>query len=199
MIEYVVDEALPDREEILERLASHDRDVVLRVLTLLCPCRNACYDLEIWSKLPALWRSQWDGEVRSAAHHAFLTLRDVARVDRRARELLDQLAGRMRSGVYAPDVRRRMRTSGHVACEVYPKVARRDLPTLIESLASADDAAIADAMAALCPKDGRHAPKKVWRAILAAQRSPDPALRRKAVAASAALDVHQMICAVSHE
>ena len=106
LLEYVVDEALPDREEVLVRLASYDRDVVLRVLTLLCPCR---------------------------------------------------------------------------------------------SLSSPDEAAVRDALDAVCPRDGRHAPKKLWRAILDAQGAPDPMIRTKALAASVVLRAHARDCEGSHE
>jgi hypothetical protein len=199
LLEYVRDEALPDREEILARLASHDRDVVLRMLTLLCPCRNACDDLDIWVELPQIRQSQWDFDVREAASHALGTLRERARVDGRSRELLDRLADVVGDGVYgSAAVRRQLR---HVPVDHLrsPKAVLRDLPTLIELLASNDDRAVADAVASLCPRHGRQPAKKVWLAILDAQRSSDETTRGKAIAASAALDAHAMSCDRRHE
>jgi hypothetical protein len=201
LLEYVRDEALPDREEILARLASHDRDVVLRILTLLCPCRNACYDVEIWERMLAIGSSQWDSGVREAANHALGTVRDRCPVDTRSRELMDALARRTTLGrLVAPQwLRSQLARGATWQSAVYPKVAMQDVPTLIESLSSEDERAIGDAIAALCPKNGRTPAKRVWRAILDAQRSPDRTLRMKAARASAALDVHQMSCAVRHE
>jgi len=199
VIEYVVDEALPDREEILARLASHDRDVVLRMLTLLCPCRNDCYDVEIWEKVEPIWSSQWDHEVREAAFHAFGTIRDRSRVDVRSRRLLDELATRLGRWVYPHWFRLKMKKGVAPDDVRYPKAAIRDVPTLIELLSSDDEATVRDALAVLCPADGRHPSKRVWHAILDAQRSPGETARRKAIVASAALDAHQLDCAVKHE
>jgi len=196
--DYVRDEALPGREDILARLASHDRDVVLRMLTLLCPCRNSCYDVMIWAELPDIWRSQWDFEVREAAHHALMTLRERSRVDVRSRELLDRLAGTMGDGVYAPWLRRQLRRVPRERVR-YPKVALRDVPTLIEALASGEVGQIRDAIAALCPADGRHPSKKVWRAIREQQRSADGDARAKARAATVKLDEHARRCVRDHE
>jgi hypothetical protein len=200
VIEYVVDEALPGRDEILARLASHDRDVVLRILTLLCPCRNACYDAEIWSKVIPIWSSQWDGEVRSAAHHAFLTVGDRCRVDVRSRRLLEELATRTPLGIRAyPHWFRRELKKGVPKERVrFPKAAIRDVPTLIEQLASGDPASVRDATAALCPDDGRKPSKKAWRAIVDAQRSPDGVTRAKAFAAVRALHAHERVCERAH-
>jgi hypothetical protein len=199
LLEYVRDEPLPDRDEILARLGSHDRDVVLRILTLMCPCRNACYDADVWSKLPAIRESQWDFEVREAASHAIGTLRERARVDGRSRELIDELAARLGDGMYSPWVLRKLRKRRSAPSARDPKLARRDVPTLIELLSSSDASVVDGALALLCPGDGRHPSKRVWRAILDAQRLPDETTRRKAIAASAALDAHQMTCRVKHE
>jgi hypothetical protein len=200
LLEYVRDEALPDREEILARLASHDRDVVLRILTLLCPCRNACYDVEIWERMLAIGSSQWDSEVREAANHALGTVRDRCPVDTRSRELLDALAAQTRfRRLLAPQWLRKQLAKGATwTTAVYPKVALQDVPTLIESLSSNDERAIRDAIAVLCPTNGRVPSKKVWRAILEARRSPDETLRTKAIRASAALDLHQKTCGTRH-
>ena len=167
LLEYVRDEALPGRDEILARLASHDRDVLLRILTLMCPCRNACYDVDIWERLIAIGRSQWDGEVREAANHALGTVRDRCPVDTRSRALLDALATRTQLGrLLAPQwLRKQLARGATWQTAVYPKIALHDVPTLIESLASNDETSIADAIAALCPAD-RTPAKKVWRAIL---------------------------------
>ena len=195
LLEYVVDEALLDREEILARLASHDRDVVLRILTLLCPCRNACYDADIWSKLPAIRQSQWDFEVREAASHAMGTLHEKARIDTRSRELITRLRARPDVRLYAGFLHRKPRRRPASRDFASVKVAQRDVPTLIESLSSGDAPAVRDAFAALCPRDGRRLPKKVWRAVIAAQRSPDRSIRAKAIAASAVLHAHARECA----
>jgi hypothetical protein len=199
VIEYVVDEALPGREEILARLASDDRDVVLRILTLLCPCRNDCYDAEIWEKVEPIWSSHRDGEVREAAFHAFQTIRDRSRVDVRSRRLLDELAARLGRWVYPHWFRLQMKKGVALGDVRYPKAAIRDVRTLIELLSSDDEPTVCDALAVLCPADGRHPSKRAWHAILVAQRSPDQTMRRKAIVASAALDAHQMDCDVKHE
>ena len=188
MLEYVRDEPLPDRDEILIRLGSHDRDVVLRILTLLCPCRNVCYEADIWSKLPAIRESQWDFEVREAASHAIGTLHERARVDGRSRALVEQLKARLGDGMYSfPRKHRR-------SAAEYPKLARRDVPTLIQALASDDPIAIGDALAGLCPADGRHVPVRVWRAIEDVRRDPDRELRERAERAAQRLDEHRASC-----
>ena len=193
MLEYVRDEPLPDREEILARLGSHDRDVVLRILTLLCPCRNVCYEADIWSKLPAIRESQWDFEVREAASHAIGTLHERARVDGRSRDLVEQLRARLGDGMYSPSFRHKHRK--YAAERVTsPKLARRDVPTLIEALSSDDPIAIRDAFAGLCPADGRHVPVRVWNAIEEERRDPDPELRAKALRAARRLDEHRASC-----
>jgi len=199
VIEYVVDEALPGRDEILARLASHDRDVVLRILTLLCPCRNECYDAEIWETVEPIWSSAWDGEVREAAFHAFGTIRDRSRVDMRSRRLLDELAARLGRWVYPPWFRLQLNKGVAPGDVRYPKPAIRDVPTLIELLSSGDEPTVRDALAILCPADGRHPSKPVWRAILDAEQSPDEATRHKGIVVIAALDAHQMDCDVKHE
>lgn len=193
LLEYVRDEALPGREQILDRLASHDRDVVLRILTLLCPCRNVCYDADIWSKLPAIRESQWDFEVREAASHAIGTLHERARVDGRSRELVEQLAARLGENLYSPSFRHKRRTS-RAERLTHPKLARRDVPTLIEALSSDDPIAIGDALTGLCPTDGRHVPMRVWHAIDEVRRDPDPELRAKAARAASRLDEHRARC-----
>ena len=199
MIEYVVDEALPGKDEILARLASHDRDVVLRMLTLLCPCRNDCYDAEIWETVEPMWSSHPDGEVREAAFHAFATIRERSRVDMRSRRLLDELAAKLGRWVYPHWFRLRMKKGVAPGDVRYPKAAIRDVPTLVEQLSSGDEVAARDAIAALCPDDGRHAPKKVWRAIVETRRSPDLRLREKADIAARRLDAHAMSCDRRHE
>jgi hypothetical protein len=195
LLEYVRDEALPDRDEILARLASHDREVVLRILTLLCPCRNTCYDEEIWSKLPAIRASQWDFEVREAASHAIGTLHEKARVDTRSRELIARLRARADIRLYAGFLHRRPRRRPASQDLSAAKLATRDVPTLVESLASDDEVAIRDALRALCPDGGRKLPKRVWRAILDERRSLDPGTRAKALRAAARLELHARTCA----
>jgi hypothetical protein len=201
LLEYVLDEALPDRDEILDRLGSHDRDVVLRILTLLCPCRNACYDVEIWARTLPIWTSGWDHAVREAAHHALGTVHERARVDVRSRQLLHELAARTPLGIHAyPDWFRRQLAKGVASRDVvYPKPALRDVPTLIELLSSDDRPSVDDAVAILCPADGRHPSKRVWRAILDAQRSGDAVTRTKAARASAELRAHLRRCQKAHE
>src|SRR5947208_73090 len=77
---------------------------------------------------------------------------------------------------------------------VYPKVALRDVPTLIEALASDDELAMRDAMAALCPSGGRHPPRRVWRAIAEHRGSLDADVRAKAARAVARLGEHARAC-----
>jgi hypothetical protein len=198
LLEYVRDEALPDRDEILARLASHDREELLRILTLLCPCRNQCYDVGIWSQLPAIWQSQWDFEVREAAHHAVMTLRERARVDGRSRELLDRLAAVTGDGIYGSAAVRRQLHRVQIDHVRSPKIVLRDLPTLIEMLASGEERQIGDAIAALCPGDRRNPSKKVWRAILEECRSPNPESRGKAARAARHLEAHAATCRKAH-
>lgn len=199
MIEYIRDEALPGREDVLARLASHDRDVVLRILTLLCPCRNQCYDLEVWEQTLPIWTSQWDHAVREAAHHALLTVRDRARVDTRSRELLDALASRTSLGLHAYPrwILPQIEQGATWKTAVYPKIATRDVPTLIESLCG-DERAIRDAIVALCPTDGRRPSKKVWRAILDERRSPSADTRARAERAAVQLGAHARACGRTH-
>jgi hypothetical protein len=198
LLEYVRDDALPAREEILDRLASHDRDVLLRILTLLCPCRNACYDAGIWSKLPGIGRSQWDFEVREAASHAVGTLRERARVDGRSRVLLDELARTMGDEVFGSAAARRQLHNVPVDHVRSPKVVLRDVPTLIEMLASGDERQIADAISGLCPRARRSPSPKVWRAIIDARRSPNAGMRDKAEHAARQLELHAATCTKAH-
>jgi hypothetical protein len=201
VIEYVQDEALPDRDEILVRLASHDREPLLRMLTLLCPCRNTCYDLEIWSKLPGIWSMQWDFVVREAAHHALGTLHEKSRVHLRSRRFIHELATKTPMGVdaYPGWVRREMAKGIALEDVQYPKAALRDVPTLLEMLASDEPEEVRDGLAALCPANGTHPSKRVWRAILDLRQSPDDWTRRKARRAAASLATHQSACAVRHQ
>ena len=201
MLEYVRDEALPDREEILARLASHDRDVVLRILTLLCPCRNICYDVEIWDRMRTIGSSQWDSAVREAANHALGTVRDRCQVDTRSRDLLDALASQRPLGrLVAPQwLRPQLARGASWRTAAYPRVALRDVPTLVESLASTDERGVADAVTALCPNDGHLPPKKVWRAILDQCRSRDSGVRVKAARAAQRLEMHARSCTEAHE
>ena len=203
LLEYVRDEALPGRDEIVARLASHDREVVLRTLTLLCPCRNACYDVEVWSNTLPIWGSfggGWDFEVREAAHHALGTVQDRARVDSRSRDLLDALAARTRLGsrAYPQWFRRQAERGATWQTAVYPKLAAHEVPTLIELLASGNARSERDALAAICPNDGHRPSKKVWQAILDARRSPSADVRAKAVRAVVLLDAHAGACERAH-
>ena len=196
MIEYVRDEALPDREEILARLASHDRDIVLRILTQLCPCRNVCYDADIWRRLVRMMTSRWDFDVREAASHALGTLSSRARVDSRSRALLAAVAAGVPLSrlAYPQWLRPQVARGATWQTAVYPKVALRDVPTLIEALASDDELAMRDAMAALCPSGGRHPPRRVWRAIAEHRGSLDADVRAKAARAVARLGEHARAC-----
>ena len=162
---------------------------------------GAFADGSSWSKVIPIWSSQWDGEVRSAAHHAFLTVGDRCRVDARSRQLLDELATRTPLGIHAyPHWFRRALDKGIPPERVrYPKAAIRDVPTLIEELASGDADSIRDAIASLCPSDGRNPAKKAWRAIVETRRSPDLRLREKADIAADRLDTHAMSCDRRHE
>src|SRR5204863_531531 len=79
--------------------------------------------------------------------------------------LLDELAAKLGGWVYPHWFRLQMKKGIAPGDVRYPKAAIRDVPTLIEQLSCGDEVAARDAIAALCPADGRHAPKKVWRAI----------------------------------
>ena len=206
MIEYVEAEALPGKDEILARLASSNRDELLAILTSLCPCRNACYDVAVWEAMLGLSETSADRDVREGAHHALLTLRETSRADTRARDLLRRLAerparARRWSGprVYPQWFRRQLKRVGRPEDVRYPKVSRRDLPTLIEELASDDPVEQRDAMRLLCPKDGRRLNRKVWRAILDGRRSADVRVRTKCEIASRRLREHASACPKAHE
>ncbi len=200
MIEYAHDEALPGRDEILVRLASHDRDVLLRILTQLCPCRNVCYDPEVWQRVVPIITSQWDFEVREAASHALGTLSGRARVDSRSGELLTAVAAEVPLSrlAYSQGLRPQVARGATWKTADHPK-ALREVPTLIEALAGADAVAANHAIVALCPADGRNPPKTVWRAIRDARRRRDVEARSRARLAVDKLDEHARACGRDHE
>lgn len=74
----------------------------------------------------------------------------------------------------------------------YPKVARRDVPTQIEALASDDEEDRQNAIGALCPGPGRRYNFKAWEALLAGLSSHDPAIRIASSMATARLREHSI-------
>ena len=140
--------------------------------------------------------SQWDFDVREAASHALGTLSSRARVDSRSRALLAAVAAGVPLSrlAYPQWLRPQVARGATWQTAVYPKVALRDVPTLIEALASDDELAMRDAMAALCPSGGRHPPRRVWRAIAEHRGSLDADVRAKAARAVARLGEHARAC-----
>jgi len=182
---YVDDEPLPERDEIMLRLSGRaGRQNQLTVLRLLCPCRNVCRDLEVWRALLLISRTHHVRDVRDGAHHALGSLRERARVDSQAAELLLAIgAGR--------EQRRHgwLWKGGRIE---YPKPVRNDVPTIIEMLASTDEREQSDALAALFRTD-RHVAHSVWDEIERACESSDPRTRAKAQLASRRIESYRTI------
>jgi len=170
---YYDDKPLPSRDEILERLAGRaGPGAQLEVLRLLCPCRNTFRDADVWRAVKHLWWEHHVRDVREAAHHALISLRERARIDTRAASLLREInagAEQRRHGW--------LWTGGRIR---YPKPVRNDVPTIIEMLASDDAVEQEDALRALFRADGHRVAGAVWREIDRAARSVEPRLRAKA-------------------
>ena len=180
---YVDDEPLPIKDEILVRLSGRaGRQIQLAVLRLLCPCRNICRDVEVWQTVVRLSRTHHVREVRDGAHHAVKSLRERARIDTQAAELLLAIAA-------GGEERRHgwLWKGGDVK---YPKPVRNDVPTIIEMLASNDEREQSDALASLFRTD-RHVARPVWKEIARARESRDPRMRAKAQLASHRVDSHR--------
>ena len=180
---YVDDEPLPIKDEILVRLSGRaGRQIQLAVLRLLCPCRNICRDVEVWQTVVRLSRTHHVMEVRDGAHHAVKSLRERARIDTQAAELLLAIAA-------GGEERRHgwLWKGGDVK---YPKPVRNDVPTIIEMLASDDEREQSDALASLFRTD-RHVARLVWKEIARARESRDPRMRAKAQLASHRVDSHR--------
>jgi hypothetical protein len=173
---YVDDEQLPIKDEILARLSGRaGRQTQLTVLRLLCPCRNICRDLEVWHAIVRLSKTHHARDVREGAHHALVSLRERARIDSQAAELL--------LAIGAGGEQRRhgwLWTGGRVK---YPKPVRNDVPTIVEMLSSNDQREQADALASLFRTD-RHVARAVWKEIERACESGDPRFRARARLAS---------------
>jgi len=176
-LKYCDDALLPPRDEILRRLAGYaGRGAQLEILRLLCPCRNTCRDADVWRSVVHLWRRHHAREVRGAAHHALISLRERARIDTRAGQLLHEIG--------AGAEQRRHRWLWRDGPIERPKTVKNDVPTIVEMLAGDDPIEHEDAFRALIRMDGRRVPGSVWRELERAQDSQDPRLREKAVAAA---------------
>jgi hypothetical protein len=184
---YVDDEPLPIKGEILVRLSGRaGRQLQLTVLRLLCPCRNICRDVEVWQAVVRLSGTHHVMEVRGSAHHALISLRERARIDSQAAELL------LAIGAGAEQRRHGWLWKGGKV--KYPKPVRNDVPTIIEMLASNDVREQRDALASLFRTD-RHVARPVWREIERACESSEPRIRAKAQLASRRVESYRTVTA----
>lgn len=182
---YVDDDQLPIKDEILVRLSGRaGRQSQLAVLRLLCPCRNICRDVGVWRTIVGLSRTHHVMEVREGAHHALISLRERARIDSQAAELL--------LAIGAGGEQRRHGWLWKGGSVKYPKPVRNDVPTIIEMLSSNDQREQADALASLFMTD-RHVARSVWKEIERACDSSDPRLRAKARIASHRLESRRKV------
>jgi hypothetical protein len=180
---YVDDEPLPHKDEILVRLSGRaGRQMQLVVLRLLCPCRNICRDALVWQTVVRISRTHHVGEVRDGAHHALGSLRERARIDSQAAELL--------LAIGAGGEQRRHGWLWKGGTVKYPKPVRNDVPTIIEMLASNDEREQSDALASLFRTD-RHVARPVWKEIEHACESRDPRMRAKARLARHRVESHR--------
>lgn len=90
-----------DMPRLLEILEGDNAEEKQKALRLLCPCRNAHYNKEVWKKVFLAAESGEDGHVRDQAQHAIGTLRERARLDPRSQDLLLQLAA---EGIVLPEI-----------------------------------------------------------------------------------------------
>lgn len=172
-LRYCDDKPLPPKDEILRRLTGRaGREEQLEILRPLCPCRNTCRDRDVWRYVVRLYRAHHVREVRAAAHHAIISLRERARIDTQTAALLHD--------INAGAEQRRHRWLWTGGAVEHPKPVRNDVPTLIQMLASDDPVEQGDALGALFRSDRYHVAGSVWREIERAQRSSDPRLRAKA-------------------
>ena len=77
--------------QLLETIRCGDPKDQKDALTLLCPCRNPRYDIEIWRTIISAQTSADSIEARDQAGHAIGTLRERARTDPRSQELILRL------------------------------------------------------------------------------------------------------------
>lgn len=185
---YCEDLPLPPRDEALRRLAGYSgRETQLETLRLLCPCRNTCRDVEVWRSVAQLYRTHHSYDVRSAAHHAIISLRERARMDSQTAALV------LAIGVGAEQCRHGwLWTDGRVE---RPTPVRNDVRTLIELLAGNDPLERDDALRALFPRDGRHVARAVWREFERAAKSTEPRLRVRARRALGVIEERQLAVA----
>ena len=180
---YVDDEPLPIKDEMLARLSGRaGRQIQLAVLRLLCPCRNICRDVDVWRTMVRISRTHHIMEVREGAHHALNSLRERARIDSQAAELL--------LAIGAGGEQRRHGWLWKGGTVKYPKPVRNDVPTIIEMLASNDEREQSDALASLFRTD-RHVARPVWKEIEHACESRDPRMRAKARLARHRVESHR--------
>jgi hypothetical protein len=81
-----------DLPRLLETLSCGDPHDQQKALQLLCPCRNARYDQEVWLAIFRAYESgEVGGHVRDQAFHAIETLRQRAKTDPRSQRLIQWL------------------------------------------------------------------------------------------------------------
>ena len=81
-----------DIPRLMEMLSCGDPHEQQETLRLLCPCRNARYDREVWRDIFRVREESDAPHVRDQAGHAIQTLFENARTDPRSQELLQWLA-----------------------------------------------------------------------------------------------------------
>jgi hypothetical protein len=155
-----------DVPRLLETLTCGDADAQRQTLGLLCPCRNRVYDRDVWLEIfhiydragvAATVRGEKAFEtVRHQAEHAIDTLRELARTDERARELMQWL---VEQGV-DPDAREKRQMP-----KQEEKITSRDIPRLLESLDCDNPQAKQHTLHLLCPCRNVRYDKEVWLAI----------------------------------
>lgn len=170
-----------DPSLLLRMLQSEDVQQQRQALLVACPCRNRYYDKEICLAVCKLRQSSVDGVVRERAHHVIGTLQERTRIDLRAVELLCWLAEQGYSVFYAPWLRKEFAQSERRSSGPrLPKAAFRDVPALIEALASEDSDEQKRALQVLCPGRTRQYYKRIWLVIFDTCFSADAAQSRPA-------------------
>jgi hypothetical protein len=177
--------------DLLGLLGAESPEDLVPVLRMLCPCRNLCYDQAVWARITALSVDHPVWWVREQALHALVTVRERARFDRHAVELLQWLAEQgWGSAVHPRWLRQELERGRSGAGIRYPKIARRDVPSLLEALASDNIDEQNHALQGLCPGRGRRYSVRVWEAIFEARGSVDALTRNRAATATRRLLDH---------
>ncbi|HLV80431.1 MAG TPA: hypothetical protein VKT32_09115 [Chthonomonadaceae bacterium] len=166
-----------DPAVLLQMLRSDDVEAQRHALLVVCPCRNRYYDKEIWRAIFAVRDTGTDGKARERAHHVIGTLQERTRFDMRSLELLNWLKAQGYRVFIPPWLQRQFRKNGAGAHGPrLPKVISRDVPALIEALASDDPEEQKQALQVFCPGRARQYKKRIWLALFRTCNSTDPKL-----------------------